>query len=246
MTQAHQDALEPARAAELRGLEQRLGHRFSDLHLLDRALTHSSRANEAGPEVRHNEAFEFLGDAVLGFAVADLLHRRHPEGDEGTKSRTRAHLVSAPSLARKAEALGLPPLLLLGRGEEKTGGRKKAALWADAYEAVIAALFLDGGIKAACRFVEREFREQLEAGASLAEVDHKSALQELLQARSEPVPEYVVERAVGPSHERWFHIVCRVSGEAVAEGEGSSKKQAQQAAARKALAILRGCRGPGL
>src|SRR5438093_7817917 len=130
----------PAREAQLRALEDRLGHRFEDLSVLDRALTHSSHANEESPAVgRHNEPLEFLGDSVIGFVMADLLHRRDPEGREGTKSKTRAQLVSAASLARRAAELGLPDLLLFGRGEEKSGGRKKTALWADAYEAAIAA-----------------------------------------------------------------------------------------------------------
>jgi ribonuclease-3 len=232
--------LTPDREAGLRALESRLGHHFKELQLLDRALTHTSHANEAAPGVRHNEPLEFLGDAVLGFAIADLLHRRHPEGDEGTKSRTRAHLVSERSLAHRAEALGLPSLLLLGRGEEKTGGRKKATLWADAYEAVIAALFLDGGVRAAHRFVERQFRDEITEGPDLSRLDYKSALQELLQSKGDPVPEYDVAAEVGPSHKRWFHVVCRVRGQDVASGEGSSKKEAQQDAARRALAALRG------
>ncbi len=139
----------PERTAALRTLEGRLGHRFSDLALLDRALTHSSHAHEElVGAAHHNEPLEFLGDAVLGFLVADLLHRRDPEGDEGRKSKVRARLVSAASLASSASELGLPELLLLGRGEEKTGGRQKSALWADAFEAVIAALYLDGGLEA--------------------------------------------------------------------------------------------------
>ena len=146
------------RTARLRALEDRLGHRFADLSLLDRALTHSSLANEDADGGGHNESLEFLGDAVIGFVMADLLHRRDPEGREGAKSKTRAQLVSARSLARRAAELGLPELLRLGRGEEKSGGRKKTALWADAYEAVIAALYLDGGMEAAHRFVSAEQR----------------------------------------------------------------------------------------
>ncbi len=146
------------RRARLAALEERLGHHFAEPSLLDQALTHSSLANErpAG-EVPHNEPLEFLGDAVLGLLVADLLHRRDPRGPEGPKSKARAQLVSARSLARRAEALGLPALLTMGRGEEKTGGRAKAALWADAYEAVIAAVYLDGGFAAAQAFVVAEF-----------------------------------------------------------------------------------------
>lgn len=230
--------LRPDREKGLRALEQRMGHRFRDLALLDRALTHTSRANEdLTGTMRHNEALEFLGDAVLGLVVTDLLHRRDPEGPEGAKSRARAHLVAAPSLAARAAELGLPELLLLGRGEEKTGGRKKAALWADAYEAVIAALYLDGGFEAAHRFVRDEFARDLEDTARVAR-DHKSALQELLQGRGEPVPDYVVAAEEGPSHRRRFRVQCVLEGRVVSEGEGSSKKIAQQEAARKALAAL--------
>ncbi len=147
------------REDELHALERRVGHRFADLGLLDRALTHASLANEAAARHRaDNEALEFLGDAVVGLVVTDLLHRRDPDGAEGTKSRRRARLVSAPSLSRRAAGLGLPELLLLGRGEEKTGGRGKAALWANAYEALVAALYLDGGFEAAHRFVRGRFR----------------------------------------------------------------------------------------
>ena len=153
-----------------------------DLRLLDRALTHTSRAYEAASEaVRDNEALEFLGDAVLGFLVSDLLHRHDPEGDEGTKSRARAELISEASLGPRAAALGLPALLLLGRGEEKTGGREKAALWADAFEAVIAALYLDGGLPAASASRGGPVRPEIAAGAVRGGPDPKSALQELLQ-----------------------------------------------------------------
>ncbi|PYQ14739.1 MAG: ribonuclease III [Acidobacteria bacterium] len=230
----------PAREAQLRALEDRLGHRFEDLSVLDRALTHSSRANEEPAAAgRHNEPLEFLGDSVIGFVMADLLHRRDPDGREGAKSKLRGQLVSARSLARRAAELGLPDLLLLGRGEEKTGGRKKTALWADAYEAVIAALYLDGGLEAAHRFVSAEFAADLERPAMPTE-DHKSTLQEILQARGDPVPEYELVAEEGPDHRRRFRVRCLVRGEALAEGEGFSKKQAQQEAARNALARLAG------
>jgi len=154
----------------------------------------------------------------------------------------RAQLVSARSLARRAAELGLPELLRLGRGEEKSGGRKKTALWADAYEAVIAALYLDGGLEAAHRFVSAEFATDLERPALPTE-DHKSLLQEMLQARGDPVPEYELVAEEGPDHRRRFRVRCVVRGEALAEGEGFSKKQAQQEAARNALARLAGALG---
>jgi ribonuclease III len=233
----------PARRERLLGLQERIGHHFADIDLLDRALTHSSRAHERlAPErpasrAGHNESLEFLGDAVLGFVVADLLHRRDPEGDEGTKSRVRARIVAAPSLAQRAEDLGLPDLLLLGRGEEKTGGRNKQALWADAYEALIAAVYLDAGFDAVHRFIRDEFSREIESSDESAR-DHKSALQEWLQGRGEALPDYVVAAEEGPSHRRHFRVQCVVGGRVVSEGEGFSKKLAQQEAARKALEVL--------
>jgi ribonuclease III len=231
--------MDAERARRLRALAKRLGHEFSEARHLDRALTHASRAYEAGTsDVRDNETLEFLGDAVLGFVVSDLLHRHDPEGPEGTKSRARAELISEASLAPRAERLGLPELLLLGRGEEKTGGRHKNALWADAYEAVIAALYLDGGLEAAAAFVRAEFQAEIQSGAVRGGPDPKSALQELLQGRGEPVPEYLVLHETGPSHQRLFEVACRIGGRDVATGSGSSKKAAQRDAARKALERL--------
>jgi len=227
------------REAELHALEQRLGYRFADLALLDRALTHASLANEAAALGRaDNEALEFLGDAVVGLVVTDLLHRRDPDGAEGAKSRRRARLVSAPSLSRRAADLGLPDLLLLGRGEEKTGGREKAALWANAYEALVAALYLDGGFEAAHRFVRDDFARDVEASDEELE-DPKSRLQELLQGEGRPVPRYGVVEEEGPSHRRRFRVECRLDDGTVTSGEGYSKKAAQQEAAREALQRLR-------
>ncbi len=222
------------REAALRAFEDRLGHRFRDLALLDRALTHTSYANEA-EDGGDNEALEFLGDAVIGFVVAEILHQRDPEGDEGGKSKLRARVVAARSLAGRAEAAGMPGLLRFGRGEEKTGGRMKQALWADAYEAVVAALYLDGGLEAAARFVRRDLGEALGAADDGAGGDPKSALQEILQARGEPVPEYVVIAEEGPDHRKSFRVECRIAGRLAGEGTGHSKKEAQQHAARRAL-----------
>jgi ribonuclease-3 len=229
----------PAREQDLHRLEGRLGHAFRDLALLDRALTHISEAHEdLSGRTLHNEPLEFLGDSVLGFLVAVLLHRQAPDGVEGTKSKLKAHLVSAASLARRAGALGLPELMRLGRGEEKTGGRTKSALWGDAYEAVIAALYLDGGIEAAERFVQAEFGPEIVSFDEQALRDFKTRLQELLQAEGRPVPRYEVVEELGPSHRRRFRVQCVIEGRSVAEGEGHSKKEAQQEAARLALERL--------
>jgi ribonuclease III len=229
----------PEREASLHALEERLGHHFGDLALLDRALTHTSSAHEdASGATLHSEPLEFLGDAVLGFLVADLLHRRDPDADEGTKTKVRARLVSLPSLARRAAELGLPRLLRLGRGEEKTGGRANPALAADAYEALVASLYLDGGIETVQSFVNAEFAPELTA-RDAPDQDHKSALQEALQGRGEPVPEYVVVAEEPVGRRMRFLVRCVVPGGPVTEGEGSTKKEAQQDAARKALEALR-------
>jgi ribonuclease-3 len=233
------------RQAQLGELAQRLGHRFSDIALLDRALTHASQANEADADRRDNEPLEFLGDAVLGLTVTDLLHRLDPEGSEGRKSQRRAALVSAPSLARRAEALGLPALLRLGRGEEKSGGREKVAIWADAYEAVLAALYLDGGFEAARRFVGDSFAADAEA-PDTATIDAKSRLQEQLQARGRALPSYSVLGEEGPDHRRRFRIECRLDDGTVTVGEGSSKKAAEQSAALEALSRLHGTQDESL
>lgn len=223
----------------LTALEARLGHAFRDRRLLDRALTHTSFANE-DPEghTPHSETLEFLGDSILGFLISDRLHSRDPEGTEGEKSRARAALVSEASLAERAEALGLPALLRLGRGEEKTGGRSKAALWADAFEAVLAAVYLDGGIDAARAMVERTVSAEALRQSALA-TDFKSALQERLQGSGRSLPEYRVLSEEGPPHDRTFRVACIVDGEVLAEAEGSSKKEAQQRAARAALGSLK-------
>jgi len=228
----------PEREAALLALAERLGHHFTDLALLEQALTHASRAHEDAESARgDNEPLEFLGDAVLGLVVTDMLHRRDPGGAEGPKSRKRARLVSTPTLARRAEHIGVPELLLLGRGEEKTGGRGKTALWANAYEALIAALYLDGGLEAAQRFVRRELAPELESGGAIE--DPKSALQELLQGRGRALPRYSVAAEEGPSHRRRFRVVCRLDDGPTTEGTGHSKKAAEQVAARLALDRLR-------
>jgi ribonuclease-3 len=229
----------PDRRRILAALEARIGHRFSRPALLDRALTHSSYAHEDRGGTRDNEPLEFLGDAVLGFLVADHLHRRDPEQAEGRKSRLKAHLVSAVCLARRAERLGIPGALVLGRGEERSGGRGKGALWADSYEAVVAAIYLDGGIEAARRFVDVGIAEELGEGRQPPARDPKSALQELLQGQGGSLPEYVVVAEEGPSHRRRFRVHCIYGSRMLGEGEGHSKKAAQQAAARKALMELR-------
>jgi ribonuclease-3 len=223
---------------DLSALENRLGYTFREPSVLDRALTHRSRANEdATGSTIDNESLEFLGDAVLGFVMADLLFRDFPQFDEGQKSKIKASLVSTATLGLLARRLGLGEFLALGRGEEKTGGRQKHALLADSYEAVIAAIYVDGGIEEARAFVSREFAEDLEDVRSpeFWGRDFKSALQELVQSRDLQLPDYSVASESGPDHRKIFHVEVRVRGELVGAARGPSKKAAEQEAARKAM-----------
>jgi ribonuclease-3 len=222
---------------EFDGLQRRIGYRFKDRGLLEHALTHKSRAAEdASGGVADNESLEFLGDAVLGLVVADLLFRKYPEYDEGQKSKVKASVVSTQSLARHAEQMGLGDHLLLGRGEEKTGGRFKQALLADAYEALIAGIYLDGGLEAASAFLLRELHDAIEAGGTpQATRDFKSALQERLQALGRPLPEYRVSGEAGPDHRKTFMVEVVVDGQVLGTAMGRAKKEAEQEAAREAL-----------
>ena len=222
-------------------LEARLGYAFRDKVLLEHALTHRSRAHEdASGGVADNESMEFLGDAVLDLIIADRLFHGFPDYDEGRKSKAKALLVAAPSLARLGAALGLGEFLLLGRGEERSGGRRKPSLIADAFEAVVAAIYLDGGLPAAEGFIDRQFSAalaELRAGHPLSGLagDHKSALQEWLQAHGRPLPEYRVAATYGPDHCKTFAVDLCVGDETVARAEGPTKKAAEQNAASRAL-----------
>ena len=228
---------------EFEELQERVGYRFRDRGLLEHALTHKSRAAEdASGGVADNESLEFLGDAVLGLVVAEMLFRKYPHYNEGQKSKIKASVVSTQALARRAEQIKLGDHLLLGRGEEKTGGRFKQALLADGYEALIAALYLDGGLPAAAGFLERELTEAIESGAGEAVVgqDYKSALQERLQALGRPLPEYRVAGESGPDHRKEFTIAVVVGGDVLGSASGKAKKEAEQEAARLALERLGG------
>jgi ribonuclease III len=226
---------------EFEELEARIEYRFRDRGLLEHALTHKSRAAEdVSGGVADNESLEFLGDAVLGLVVADALFRQYPQYDEGQKSKIKASVVSTHSLARHAEQMRLGDHIILGRGEEKTGGRFKPALLADAYEALIAAIYLDGGLEAAETFLRRELKEAIDAGAvrNFVGQDFKSALQERLQALGRPLPEYRVTGEEGPDHRKLFTVSIIVAGEVLTSATGKAKKEAEQEAARLALARL--------
>lgn len=219
-------------------LEQKIGYSFRSRALLDRALTHRSFANERADEnCQHNEAMEFLGDSVLGFVVSAWLLERFPDFSEGKLSKMKAYLVSESSLVELAGEIDLGRYILLNRGEEKTGGRRKHALLADAYEALIGVLYVDGGTGVAERFLRRELGEKLMSinPASMIGADYKSALQERLQAAGGTVPEYAVVEVTGPDHRRTFRVELRVGKETLATGEGHTIKIAQQEAARAGL-----------
>jgi ribonuclease III len=228
-------------------LETAVGHHFRSRALLDRALTHSSHANETDGE--DNEPLEFLGDAVLGLVTSQALFERYPQHSEGRLSKIRAHLVSARHLIKVAKQIGLGNHLLLGRGEERSGGRLKSALLVDALEAVIAALYLDGGLDGARRFVLEHIvvpeleRIDQDPELALAASDQKSALQEFVQGLGKPQPSYHVVQEEGPDHRKLFTVEVRVQSgngerELVQRGEGPTKKKAEQRAAQLALQKL--------
>jgi ribonuclease-3 len=222
---------------DLADFERRIGYTFQRRDLLTRAITHKSYSHEARHEaVRHNETFEFLGDSVLGFVIGDMLFRHFPDLDEGALSKMKAYLVSATSLAEKARHYGMGDVLLLGVGEEKTGGRKKDSLLANLFEAMLAAIYLDGGIDPVRQLIDQAFLEDIRSidRQDLLFHDYKTALQELAQGKGLALPEYNVVAEVGPDHDKTFIVEVKV-GSLVTRGEGSSKKEAQQEAARRAL-----------
>jgi ribonuclease-3 len=226
---------------EFDALEQRLGYRFRDRGLLEHALTHKSKAHEdPSGGVADNESLEFLGDAVLGLVVAEALFRSFPNYSEGQKSKIKANLVSTAALAEMAEELGLGEHMILGRGEEKTGGRRKQALLADTCEALIAAIYLDGGLDPARTFLMREFAAGIDDARKPAYFgrDHKSRLQERLQANGRPLPTYRISGEVGPDHRKLFHVEVFVGDELIAQGVGRTKKEAEQEGAKLALNAL--------
>jgi len=232
-------------------LQERLGYRFRNAKLLVKALTHSSAipelraaAESSGgnpAEIEDNERLEFLGDAVLDLLASEHLLSSFPLWSEGQLSRSRAYLVNAQALEVAARKLGIGEFLRLGRGEEKTGGREKAAIIADAMEAIIAAIYLDAGLEAARNVLHRVlFESALELGGlRIAESDRKSALQELLQSKGHPPAEYRLVGETGPDHHKLFYVEVWSLGEFLARGEGSTKKEAEQKGARLALERLR-------
>jgi len=224
------DSSPPPGAADLAA---RFGLTAEAPHLAQ-ALTHPSYANERR-EAADNQRLEFLGDAVLGFCVSDLIYRRFPDADEGTLTRLRAQLVNAEALAEWARATGVPDALRLGRGAGASGLRQSTNVLADAVEALIAACFLDAGLGAARSVCENILESRLEAFERMGERDPKSELQERLQAKGQPAPMYELMESGGPAHERWFRVCVRVGDTMLGEGVGRSKRAAERCAAEAAL-----------
>ena len=226
---------------DIRELEAVTGHTFNDSSLLLEALTHRSFLNEGGGRrEKDNQRLEFFGDAILGFALSDLLFKRFPLHREGELTRMRASLVDEESLALMAVRIDLGRHLRLGRGEEKSGGREKKSILADAYEALVAALYLDGGLEPVRRLVESHLEHFLEArGDAAAPIDFKTELQEVVQSRLGITPHYELLDAAGPDHRRIFTVTACVGDDCIGKGSGRSKKEAEQAAAREGLLHLR-------
>ena len=219
----------------LAALQRALGYRFKDSLLLLRCLTHVSHERKHGED--HNEVLEFLGDAVLDLAVSDLLIRSNPDKSEGVLSKMRAALVNSAVLAEKAAALNFGPALRIGKGEEWSGGRTKPSILAGAFEAVLGGVYKDGGYEAARAVVERFFGADVTA-KTLGQHDYKTRLQEISQMLYRTPPAYRIVSATGPDHEKRFVTEIAVGGKVLGVGEGRSKKQSEQEAAKRALSEL--------
>lgn len=229
-------AMSPEEARE--DLQERLGYGFRDPQLLEMALTHRSWANEQKLEV-HYERAEFLGDAVLGLLVARWLFQRYPASPEGELSKLKSVIVSEPALAQWAEELSVGDALLLGVGEARSGGRNKPSLLADAMEAVLGAVFLDGGLPAVGEIVDSWLETDPASNfGDISRADAKTALQELAQARGFELPVYRHVSEVGPDHRKRFYVECWLGDERVGAGSGATKKRAEQRAANQALAAM--------
>ena len=222
----------------IKDLEMAIGYRFCNITLLQNALTHSSYANERWHDsLKSNERLEFLGDSILGMVVAEHLYRNFPDRPEGELTRMRADMVCETSLAAIAARLELGNHLLLGHGEEQGGGRTRASILADAVESVLAACYLDGGMEAARGFIDRFVLCDVPV-AKLHNADYKTALQELVQQKKNQTLAYCLAGESGPDHHKQFVAQVSLNGQVVGEGIGSSKKRAEQDAARAAIEVL--------
>lgn len=220
----------------MESLEAKLGYTFRDRALLENALTHSSYANENHSPDGSNERLEFLGDSILGMVTAEFLYRTHPDLPEGDLTRKRAALVREESLVEVADRLDLGAYLRLGRGEDQGGGRERPSIRADAVEAVLAAVFLDGGLEEAAKIIRRFILDK--EAEKAASRDFKTALQELVQRESGQALTYRLTGESGPDHAKVFTVAVDLNGKTVGEGQGHSKKEAEQMAARAAIGGL--------
>lgn len=229
------------RVQALKELEAYIGYRFEDRGLLDNALTHRSFVNENSIlPCKDNERLEFLGDAVLELTISDMLMKKFPDLAEGELSKLRASLVNEQPLAKLARSFRIGEFLLLGRGEESTGGRTKPSLLANAFESVVAAMYLDGGFDRATAFIGRLFEPLIDAGAAAAVYrDYKTAAQEICQNLFRELPRYMVISETGPDHEKRFETSLVVGERVISTGTGRSKKEAEQQAAKEAIEVLR-------
>ena len=220
-------------------LEARLGHTFRDAALCETAMTHTSWVNEAGqPHRGDNERFEFLGDAVLDLVVSDVLMRRFPDKREGDLSRARAALVSESALAQVALAIDLGRYILLGKGEERTGGRARPSILANTLEALMGAIYVDAGFDVVAAVAARLFEDRVEAVDQHARLDYKSRLQERAQALWQTAPVYEVIAEEGPDHDKRFEVALTLAGRPYGRAIGRSKKEAEQGGAAAALEAI--------
>lgn len=231
--------MEENKTVNLESLQNSLAYFFNNISLLRQAVTHRSYVNEhPGREAKHNERLEFLGDAVLNLSLSTMLLDQYPDLPEGHLSKIRAGQVNEKKLASLSRQLGLGAYLMIGKGEERTGGREKPSLLADTFEAVLGAIYLDGGFKAALSFIDSLFRSQFKDTNHFSTQDHKTLLQEYCQGILKTIPDYRVFREEGPDHKKIFFVEVIIQERVISVGKGKTKKEAQQKAAEKALVQL--------
>ena len=225
--------------SDLKEFQNRIGYHFNDEKYLKTALTHSSFANEVKMrKVNDNERLEFLGDAVLELTSSDYIYKNHSEMNEGSMTRLRASIVCEPTLALCARAFGLDEFIMLGKGEEITGGRERPSILADAFEAVIAAIFLDGGFEPVTKYILGFMPEDVQHQKEAALSDFKTILQEIVQKNPEEKVEYVLAGEEGPDHNKSFVVEVYLNSNVIGKGKGRSKKEAEQMAAKEALELM--------
>lgn len=221
-------------------LEEKIGYTFKKKYILNRAVTHSSYANQIGlPYVEHNERLEFLGDSVLELIISEFIFKKYKNKPEGKLTKIRAEIVCESSLYEHSKHLGLGDYMLMGKGEEVTGGRKRVSILADAYEALIAAIYIDGGLENARKYILSEFLISIDKSVKDFIIkDYKSRLQENIQQNIDSNIKYEVVDEKGPAHDKTFYINVIIGGKIIGKGGGKSKKEAEQEAAKSALAFL--------